>query len=150
MIDRYGLRQNCVGVVTMPDLETGWLPDTLRKPPTTVRTTIDHLTTPARELIGRGAEAIVIGCGLTNAWLSSLMTLDILSEEYPGGFWQIEGVPIVDVFGSATKTAELLARWKQQGRPFVSRAGAYANVSATALTLGQDTLKAFGSKYWDC
>ena len=44
---------------------------------------IDHLTVPARELISRGAEAIVIGCGLSNAWLSSLVTLNLLSEKYP-------------------------------------------------------------------
>jgi allantoin racemase len=150
MIDRYGLRQKCVGVATMPELETNWLPDTLRKPPATVKRTIDHLTVPARELIAKGAEAIVIGCGLSNAWLGSLATLDILQEEYPGGFWEIDGVPIVDVFGAATKTAELLARWKRQGRPFVSRAGAYSKIADTALQMGKDTLGAFGVGYWDC
>ncbi len=150
MIDKYGLRQKCVGVVTMPELETGWLTETLSKPPATVEKTIAHLTVPARELIGRGAEAIVVGCGLNNAWLSSLVTLNILSETYPNGFWEIDGVPIVDAFGAATKIAELFARWKQQGRPFVSRTGLYAKVSEAALDLGRDTLGAFGSDYWDC
>ena len=150
MIDKYGLRQKCVGVVTMRELETGWLPETLRKPPATVERTIDHLTVPARELISRGAEAIVIGCGLSNAWLSSLATLNLLSEKYPNGFWEIDGVPVIDAFGSATKIAELFAHWKKQGRPFVSRAGLYAKVTDTALELGRDTLGAFGSDYWDC
>ena len=134
----------------MRELETGWLPETLRKPPATVERTIDHLTVPARELISRGAEAIVIGCGLSNAWLSSLATLNLLSEKYPNGFWEIDGVPVIDAFGSATKIAELFAHWKKQGRPFVSRAGLYAKVTDTALELGRDTLGAFGSDYWDC
>lgn len=150
MIDKYGLRQKSVGVVTMPDLETGWLPQTLDDPPATVERTIEHLTVPARELISRGAEAIVIGCGLSNAWLSSLVTLGLLSERYPAGLWEIDGVPIVDAFGSATKIAELFARWKQQGRPFVSRAGVYAKVSQSALELGEQALGAFGREYWDC
>lgn len=150
MIDGYGLRRKCVGVATMPELETGWLPDTLRKPPSTVERTIEHLTVPARELIDKGAEAIVIGCGLANAWLSSLASMDILTDRYPGGFWQIEGVPIVDPFGAAAKIAELFAHWKQQGRPFISRAGLYAKVTDEALRSSEETLGAFGWDYWDC
>ncbi len=60
MLDRYGLRQNCVGVVAMPDVHSGWLASTLDNPPETVLTTIDKIKMSARELINRGAEAILI------------------------------------------------------------------------------------------
>jgi allantoin racemase len=150
MIDKYGLRQKCVGVATMPELEANWLPETLKKPPSTVQRTIDHITVPARELISKGAEVLVLGCGLTNAWLGSIKTLEILTDKYPNGFWEIDGVPLIDTYGCVVKIGELFAQWKQQGRPFISRAGAYSKVSDIALDLGKDTLGAFGSGYWDC
>ena len=61
MVDTYGLRQKCVGVVAMNNLHTGWIAATMESPPETVEETIEQIKEPARELIRRGAEVILIG-----------------------------------------------------------------------------------------
>jgi len=61
IVDTYGLRQKCVGVIAMKDLHTGWLAATMESPPETVERTIEQIEESARELIKRGAEVILIG-----------------------------------------------------------------------------------------
>jgi Asp/Glu/hydantoin racemase len=59
LVDAYGLRQKCVGVLPMKDTHTGWLSATMQSPETMERT-IEYVSAPARELIKRGAEVILI------------------------------------------------------------------------------------------
>ena len=60
-VDRWGLRQKCVGVLSMKDTHTGWLADTLVNPPETLENTIDEFIATSRALIERGAEVICCG-----------------------------------------------------------------------------------------
>jgi hypothetical protein len=60
-VDRWGLRQKCVGVLSMKDTHTGWLAETLDNPPGTLERTIEEFKATSRELIKRGAEVICNG-----------------------------------------------------------------------------------------
>lgn len=60
-VDRCGLRQKCVGVISMEDTHTGWLAETLVSPPETLERTIEKFTDAARQLIARGADIICDG-----------------------------------------------------------------------------------------
>jgi Asp/Glu/hydantoin racemase len=60
-VDRCGLRQKCVGVISMKDTNTGWLADTLVSPPETLERTIEEFKAVSRQLIARGADVICCG-----------------------------------------------------------------------------------------
>jgi hypothetical protein len=78
-----------------------------------------------------------------------LGTFKGLEKKYPNGFWEIDGVPLIDVFGSAIKLTEILVTWKRQGLPWISRAGYYTKITSEALECGRDIAADIGS-YWDC
>jgi hypothetical protein len=78
-----------------------------------------------------------------------LGTFKGLEKKYPNGFWEIDGVPLIDVFGSAIKLTEILVTWKRQGLPWISRAGYYTRITSEALESGHDIVADIGS-YWDC
>jgi len=60
-VDRCGLRQKCVGVISMKDTDTGWLAATLDDPPESLERTIEQFKAAARQLIARGADVICDG-----------------------------------------------------------------------------------------
>jgi allantoin racemase len=60
-VDRCGLRQKCVGVISMKDTHTGWLADTLVNPPETLERTMEEFKAVSRQLIARGADVICCG-----------------------------------------------------------------------------------------
>jgi hypothetical protein len=78
-----------------------------------------------------------------------LGTFKGLEKKYPNGFWEIDGVPLIDVFGSAIKLTEILVTWKRQGLPWISRAGYYTKITSEALESGRDIVADIGI-YWDC
>lgn len=46
-------------------------------------------------------------------------------EEYPNGFTEVDGVPIVDVLSFGLRLAEVLASFDKAGLPWISRADRY-------------------------
>jgi Asp/Glu/hydantoin racemase len=60
-VDICGLRQKCVGVISMKDTDTGWLADTLEHPPESLEKTISEFAAVARQLIACGADVICCG-----------------------------------------------------------------------------------------
>jgi hypothetical protein len=87
---------------------------------------------------------------MLDAALPRAHTFKGLKKKYPNGFWEVDGVPLVDVFGSAIKLAELFVTWKRQGLPWISRAGSYSKVTTEALKCGRDVVADVYAGYWDC
>jgi hypothetical protein len=46
-------------------------------------------------------------------------------EEYPNGFTEVDGVPVVDVISSGVRLAEVLVSFKRAGLSWISRKGIY-------------------------
>lgn len=70
-------------------------------------------------------------------------------KKYPKGFWEVDGVPLVDVYGSAIKLAEMMVTWKRLGIPWVSRVYYYSKVTPAALECGKDVVKDVYGGHWD-
>jgi hypothetical protein len=70
-------------------------------------------------------------------------------KKYPIGFWEVDGVPLVDVYGSSIKLAEMLVAWKRLGIPWVSRVYYYSKVTPAALACGKDVVKDVYGGHWD-
>jgi len=87
---------------------------------------------------------------LLDAALPRAGTFKGLERKYPGGFWEVDGVPLVDVYGSAVKLAEMLVNWKRSGVPWISRVAYYRKVTEAALGYSQDVTKDVYGGYWDC
>jgi len=73
-----------------------------------------------------------------------------LEKKYPNGFWEVDGVPLVDVYGSAIKLVEMLVTWKRVGIPWISRVAYYNKVTPAALKCSEDVTKDVYGGYWDC
>jgi hypothetical protein len=87
---------------------------------------------------------------MLSAALPRAGTFKGLEKKYPNGFWDVDGVPLIDVYGSAIKLAELLVTWKRQSLPWISRAGYYSKVTTEALKCGRDVVANVYGGYWDC
>jgi hypothetical protein len=73
-----------------------------------------------------------------------------LEKKYPNGFWEVDGVPLVDIYGSAIKLTEMLVSWKRVGIPWISRVAYYNKVTSAALNCSEDVTKDVYGGYWDC
>lgn len=73
-----------------------------------------------------------------------------LEKKYSNGVWDIEGIPLIDVYGSAIKLAELMVTWKRQGLPWISRMNYYTKVTPEALESGRDVVEDVYGGYSDC
>lgn len=111
------------------------------------RGAIEEFTSVARELIARGAEVIVPGCGLIAPCLRFAPGCE---ADYPNGLTEVDGVPIADIYGATVKAVETLVTLKRAGSPWISRKGLYARASAEALEGGRSVLDYTGPGFWDC
>jgi Asp/Glu/hydantoin racemase len=91
------------------------------------RDVIEDFREVARQLVKEGADVLIPLCGL----LSPLLRMAPGAEdEYPGGLVEVEGVPVVDVMGSAVAVLRALYGLKRAGagwrnpRGFEARLGA--------------------------
>jgi hypothetical protein len=108
---------------------------------------IEEFTAVSRELIARGAEVIIPGCGLI---APCVRFAPGCTQEYPCGVTEIDGVPIMDLYGASVKMAETLIDLKRAGSPWISRKGMFARPSAEALAGGRSVLEYNGPGFWDC
>ena len=62
----------------------------------------------------------------------------------------MDGVPLVDVYGSSIRLAETLVKWKRMNYSWISRVGYFSKVTPAALECGRDVVKDVYGGYWDC
>jgi allantoin racemase len=141
-VAQYGLRERCVGVLP------GYLPSADQEAALIdAHAAIEEVTGVARELIARGAEVIIIGCGLM---APCVRFAPGCLAEYPNGITEIDGVPIMDLYGAAVNMAQTLVALKRAGSPWISRKGAFARPSAKAREGARTVLGYTGPGFWDC
>ena len=107
LITAYGMKDKVVGMRTMtvpwPEQELAYFNG---------REVIDDFRRIAEELIKEGADVLVPLCGL----LSPIVRMAPgLQKEYPNGIPEINGVPCIDVMGSAMPMLRALSAVKQAG-----------------------------------
>jgi len=141
-VAQYGLKDRCAGVVP------GYLPAVDQEAAMIdARAAIEEFTAVARELISRGAEVIIPGCGLI---APCVRFAPGCRADYPDGVFEVDGVPIMDLYGATVKMAETLIALKRAGSPWISRRGIYARPSAEAVAGGRSVLEYTGPGFWDC
>jgi allantoin racemase len=138
----YGLRDRCVGVAA------GYQPACEQEAAMVdARGAITEFTAVARELIARGAEIIIPGCGLI---APCVRFAPGCQDDFPHGVTEVDGAPIMDIYGAAIKMAETLIALKRAGSPWISRKGIFARPSAEAVEGGRSVLEYTGPGFWDC
>ena len=141
-ITRYGLRDRCAGIAA------GYLSAAEQERAMfDARPVIDEFVHVGRQLIARGAEVLVPGCGLIAPCLRFAPGCE---ADYPEGVTHVDGVPIVDIYGATVKAAETLVEFKRAGSPWISRACLYARASREALAGARSVLEYTGPGFWDC
>ncbi|MCL5734711.1 MAG: aspartate/glutamate racemase family protein [Actinobacteria bacterium] len=141
-VAQYGLKDRCVGVLP------GYLPSADQEAALVdAHAAIEEFTAVARELISRGAEVIIPGCGLIAPCVRFAPGCE---AEYPNGITEIDGVPIMDLYGAAVKMVETLIALKRAGSPWISRKGVFARPSAKAFEGARTVLEYTGPGFWDC
>lgn len=141
-VEMYGLKDRCVGVLA------GYQPAAEQETAMVdAHAAIEDFTDVARELIARGAEVIIPGCGLL---APCLRFAPGCQAEYPDGVTEVDRTPILDIFGAAVTTAETLITLKRAGLPWISRKGVFARPSAEAREGGRSVLEYTGPGFWDC
>jgi len=141
-VAQYGMRERCAGV------EAGFLPAEQQEAAMVdARAAIEEFTEVSRRLIARGAEVIIPGCGLIAPCLRFAPGCEVA---YPAGLTEVDGVPILDLFGAAMKMAEALIGLKRAGSPWISRKCMFAGASPQALEGARTVLEYTGPGFWDC
>jgi Asp/Glu/hydantoin racemase len=141
-VAQYGLKERCVGVVP------GYLPAAEQEAAMIdAGAAIDEFTSAARELIARGAEVIIPGCGLV---APCVRFAPGCASCYPNGITEIDGVPIMDLYGASVQMAETLVALKRAGSPWISRKCTFARPSAETLSGAGSVLEYTGPGFWDC
>jgi Asp/Glu/hydantoin racemase len=141
LIDKYGLTHRYAG--SRPN------PETAEEQPMALvdaHNAIAAFKGAARELIADGAEIIIPGCGLLSP---ALRLVPGAESEYPDGFTEVDGVPVMDVMGTALKMAEMLVTLKKAGSTWISRKGLFAQATEAAMASGSMVLKDERMAYWD-
>jgi hypothetical protein len=105
------------------------------------RRTIESFTVAARKLIASGADIIIPGCGLTSP---ALRLAPGAEKEYPRGFIEVDGVPIVDVLSNALLMAEALFSLKMAGSTWINSNGFHPDKIAETASISD-----YG-RFWDC
>lgn len=140
-IDKYGLKERFAGA--QPNPESG---EEQAEALIDARHAIESFTKVAKKLIADGAEVLIPGCGLLSP---ALRLAPGAEKEYPNGFTDVDGVPVMDVMGATIRMAEMLVTLKQAGSPWISRKGVYAQATAQAIECGRMVLKDEGPGFWD-
>jgi allantoin racemase len=141
-ITKYGLSERCAGVRCISDSGREQ-----EEAMADARMAIEAFQTAGRELIDRGAEILIPGCGLMAPVLRFAPGAE---AQYPKGLQDVDGVPIADVYGNAIKCLETLVMLRQAGSCWISRKGLYARASEPALDCGRSVLEYEGPGFWDC
>jgi allantoin racemase len=141
-VSRYGLKDRCVGVAAgyqaAAEQEAAMFD---------ARGATEEFSAVARELVARGAEVVIPGCGLIAPCLRFAPGCE---SDYPKGVTEVDGVPIMDIYGATVKTAETLIALKRGGSPWISRKQMYAQPSDEALQGARSVLDYSGLGFWDC
>lgn len=85
---------------------------------------IEHFRSASRRLIAQGARALVPGCGLLSP---ALRMAPGAEQQWPDGLRDVDGVPVIDVFGCAV--SEAMTAIRKSPRPQAQRRS-WAEVSA--------------------
>ena len=107
---------------------------------------IEAFQKAGRALIRDGAEVLIPGCGLMSP---SLRLAPGMENEYPNGFTELDGVPIVDVLSCGIKMIEALYSLKRSGSSWISRRNLYAQPTPEAYESGKMVLKDDRMSFWD-
>lgn len=136
-LHEYGLLSRCAGVI--PTTETAE-----EQPAALVdaHRCMEAFAESGRTLIGKGAEALIPGCGLMAPALR-------LGPGCPAGMTELDGVAVVDVFSAAMQEVESLVRIKTAGSAWISRSGRYRRPTEAALISGQMCLTDDRMSFWD-
>ena len=102
---------------------------------------IERFNKAARACIDDGAEVLVPGC----TFMGPTLSIAPGCEEYPKGYTEVEGVPIVDMISSAVRMAEVMVSFKEAGLPWISRAGRYKRPSEEFLKAIEEDFPYHGS-----
>jgi allantoin racemase len=141
-IVRYGLKDRCAdvagGYLSAADQERAMFD---------ARPAIEEFIDVGRQLIAKGAEVLVPGCGLIAPCLRFAPGCE---ADYPGGLTHVDGVPIVDIYGATVNAVETLVEFKRAGSPWISRACLFARASDEALEGARSVLEYTGPGFWDC
>lgn len=141
-VAQYGLEDRCAGVAA------GYLPAAQQEAAMVdARAAITEFTAVARELIARGAEVVIPGCGLI---APCVRFAPGCAADYPNGITEIDGAPILDLYGAAVRMAETLITLKRGGSPWISRKTSFVRPSAAALEGARSVLEYTGPGFWDC
>jgi Asp/Glu/hydantoin racemase len=101
-----------------------------------------------RELIADGAQVLIPGCGLMSP---TLRLAPGAEKEYPKGFIQVDGIPIMDVIGATLKMVEMLVTLKRAGSSWINPAGFFTEaVPGGRGEFGQIASKGDDLSFWDC
>jgi allantoin racemase len=107
---------------------------------------IEAFTKVGRELIADGAEVLIPACGLMSP---ALRLAPGVEQDYPNGFTELDGVPILDVMSCGIKMVETLYALKKCGSSWISRRNLYAQPTPAALESGKMVLKDDRMTFWD-
>jgi allantoin racemase len=141
-IVRYGVKDRCAAVLG------GFLPaDVQERGLADARPVIEEFVQVGHQLIARGAEVLIPGCGLLAPCLRFAPGCE---ADYPQGLTHVDGVPIVDIYGATIRAAETLVEFKRAGSPWISRACQYAKASREALEGARSVMDYSGPGFWDC
>jgi len=142
LIDRYGLRERAVPIRVIDAT-----PEQIAANVYDAHRGIEVFTKVARELIADGAQVLIDTCCMCSA---SLRLAPGAEKEYPNGFTEVDGVPILDTLGAVIKMAEMLVELKQAGSPWISRKVYYARPTPQALEEAKMVVEYDGPGFWDC
>lgn len=69
-------------------------------------------------------------------------------DEYPDGFTEVDGVPIVDVISAGVRLAEVLVSFRRAGLSWISRIGGYRRPDEELFELNLEDFPYHGSGSW--
>jgi Asp/Glu/hydantoin racemase len=142
-IARYGLTERLAGLLATP--EKGHEQEMALMD---AHHGIECFKKVGRELIAVGAQVLIPGCGLMSP---ALRLAPRAEKEYPNGFIQVDGIPIMDVIGVTLKMLEVLITLKRAGSSWVNPNGFYAEVVPGGREKsGKIAPKEDGLSFWDC
>lgn len=142
-IARYGLNERSVGV--RATTEKG---DEQEVALIDARYGIECFKKVGRELIADGAQVLIPGCGLISP---SLRLAPGAEKDYPDGFTEVDGIPIIDVMGAALKIVEMLVMLKRGGSSWVNPKGFATEVPVAGKRESvQEAPKDDALTFWDC
>lgn len=141
-IHRYGLKDRAIPTktlgISLEEQATG-LTDAHKCIESFIKTSIESITD--------GAEVIIPGC----MFLDSILAMAPGCEkDYPNGFHEVNGVPILNVAALTIKVAEAFVCMKKAGLPWISRKLYYKSAKSDKVALEEASalLEYKGPGFW--